>query len=112
MAICTGMFVNFSSGFPKSEEYLRRLHNHVRCSLGYKRVSMRVGRQADEDFALMVHADVFIGSGGGFDGLIRATRPAAAARRRAIEKNAVSDLITTAKVQTVNGVSSQRLSVA
>ena len=72
--VLTGMFTDFTGGFPKSEAYLRALYAHLHCRLGFDTVSLRVGRQVDEDFALLVHAHTFVGSAGGFDSLVGSTR--------------------------------------
>ena len=68
------MFTDFTGGFPKSEAYLRALYAHLHCRLGFDTVSLRIGRQVDEDFALLVHAHIFVGSAGGFDDLVDTTR--------------------------------------
>ena len=72
--VLTGMFTDFAGGFPKSEAYLQALYAHLHCQLSYDTVSLRIGRQVDEDFALLVHAHTFIGSAGGFDALVNTTR--------------------------------------
>lgn len=75
--IITGSYMDMPSGFPRSEAYLQEIYTHLNCrmtSSQNRTTHLRIGRSPDEDFAMMVHAEVFVRSAGGFDDLLDGTR--------------------------------------